>query len=65
MAVWGCFTIKCCKEHVKYVKCLLVVMQSPNNKWIPFLKIMIFMSGKARKILEKSGNFVSEKKYKP
>ena len=61
MAVRGGFTIMWCKELVTYVTCLFVVMQLPNSKWRPFLKIKIFMSGKTRKILEKSGNFGSEK----
>ena len=43
MAVRGGFTIRCCKELVKYVKWLLVEMQLPNNKWMPFLKIKIFI----------------------
>ena len=38
MAVKGGFIIRCCKEFVKYVKCLLFVMQLPNSKWRPFLK---------------------------
>ena len=63
VAVRGGFTVRCCKELVKYVKCLPVVMQLPNSKQRPFLKIKIFMSGKTRKILEKSGNFVHDKKY--
>ena len=45
---------------MKCIKCLFV-MQLPNSKWRPFLKIKIFLSGKTRKILEKSGNFVSGK----
>ena len=62
MAARGGFTIRCCKELVKYVTCLLDVIQLPNSTWRPFLKIKIFMSGKTRKILEKSGNLVCEKK---
>ena len=53
----GRLTVRCCKELVKYVKCLLVAMQLPNSKWGPFLKIKIFMSAKKKKkkkkILEK------------
>ena len=37
-------------------------MQLPNSRWRPFLKIKIFMSGKTRKIVKYSGNFVGEKK---
>ena len=38
MGLRGGFTTRCCKELVKYVKCLLVIMQLPNGKWRPFLK---------------------------
>ena len=61
MAVRAGFTIRCCKELSKYVKCLLVVMKRPNSKWRSFLQINIFLSGKTGKGLEKSGNFVSER----
>ena len=40
-------------------------MQSPNSKLKPFLKMNIFMSGKRRKIKEKSENFDGEKKCEP
>ena len=40
-------------------------MKLPNSKSRPFLRIKIFIFGKTRKILEKSGNFVVEKKYEP
>ena len=64
MAVRGGVTIRGCKELVKSVKCLLIVMQLLNSKWRPFLKIEIFMSGKT-KIMDMSGNFVSEKNMSP
>ena len=68
MRVWGValrggFTVRCCTQLVKYVKCLPVAMQLPFSKWRPFLKIC--MSGKTRKILEKLGNLVGEKSTKP
>ena len=60
----GGFAIKCCREIVKYVKCFLLVMQLPNSKWRPFLKIKRFISGKSKKNSGKVG-ILSVKKYKP
>ena len=48
MAVRGGFTVRYCKELMKYVKCLLVVIQVPHSKWRPFLKMKIFTSGKTQ-----------------
>ena len=64
MAVRGGFTIRCFKELVKYVKYLPVVMQLPNSKWRPFLKIKIFLSRKQEKCWKSQG-ILLVKKYKP
>ena len=62
MAVRLGFTIRCCKELVKYVQCLLVVMQFPNTKWRLFFKIKIFMSGKKQEKFWKSQGILLVKK---
>ena len=65
MAIRGDLTIRCCKELVKYVKCLHVVMQLPNSKWRPVLKIRYLCLEKQEKIWKSQGILSVKKSMNP